>query len=120
MVLFDQGRERSLVLFPLISRWGQVLLAGIAPYARPGGDLVQAMNEGATWRLLPGATICALLLSFLVGGYSGPISLVLAGLVVWGLSRYFRRRLGGVTGDVYGAVNEILETLVLGVTVFLG
>jgi cobalamin synthase len=60
------------------------------------------------------------LLSFLVGGYSGPISLVLARLVVWGLSRYFRRRLGGVTGDVYGAVNEILETLVLGVTVFLG
>jgi hypothetical protein len=82
MVLFDQGRERSLVLFPLISRWGQVLLAGIAPYARPGGGLGQAMTEGATWRLLPGATICALLLSFLVGGCLGPISLVLAGLVV--------------------------------------
>ena len=109
-----------MVLFPLISRWGQVLLAGIAPYARPGGGLGEAMTEGATWRLLPGPTICVLLLlSFLMGGYSDPISLVLAGLV-WGLSRYFRRRLGGVTGDVYGAVNEILETLVLGVTVFLG
>ena len=50
----------------------------------------------------------------------GPISLILAALVVWGASRYFRRRLGGVTGDVYGAMNEILETLVLGVTVLWG
>ena len=120
MVLFDQGRERSLVLFPLISRWGQVLLAGMAPYARPSGGLGQALTEGATRRRLAGATLCTLLLSFLAGGYSGPLSLVLAGLVVWGSSRYFRRRLGGVTGDIYGAVNEILETLVLGVAVLSG
>jgi adenosylcobinamide-GDP ribazoletransferase len=120
LVLFDRGLARDLVLFPIISRWGVVVLAGIAPYARPGGGLGQAMTEGATPRLLTGATLAALLLSILAAGFAGLVSLVLAALLVWGLSRYFRRRLGGVTGDVYGAVNEILETLVLGVVVFWG
>lgn len=118
LVFFDRGLARDLVLFPIISRWGIVALASLAPYARPGGGLGQAMTEGATPRLLTGATISALVLSILAAGFAGPISLTLAALVVWGLSRYFRRRLGGVTGDVYGAVNEVLETLVLGVVVF--
>jgi adenosylcobinamide-GDP ribazoletransferase len=120
LALFDQGGERALVLFPLISRWGQVLLAALAPYARPGGGLGQALTEGATPRLVVAATISALLLSLLAGGLTGLLSLVLGGLAVWGLSRYFKRRLGGITGDVYGAVNEILETLVLGVAVLRG
>jgi adenosylcobinamide-GDP ribazoletransferase len=119
LVLFDRGLARDLVLFPIISRWGIVVLTGLAPYARPGGGLGQAMTGGATPGLITGSTLVALLFSFLAGGYTGPISLVLAALVVWA-SRYFRRRLGGVTGDVYGAVNEILETLVLGVTVLWG
>ncbi len=120
LVLFDRGLARNLILFPIISRWGIVVLAGLAPYARPGGGLGQAMTEGATPQLLTGSTLAALLFSFLAGGYAGAISLVLAALVVWGLSRYFRRRLGGVTGDVYGAANEILETLVLGVMALWG
>jgi adenosylcobinamide-GDP ribazoletransferase len=120
LALLDRGLARDLVLFPIISRWGIVVLASLAPYARPGGGLGQAMTEGATSRLLAGATLSAFVLSILAAGFTGPLSLVLAALVVWGLSRYFRRRLGGVTGDVYGAVNEILETLVLGVAVLWG
>ena len=120
MALLDQGKEQSLVLFPLVSRWGQVLLAVLAPYARPGGGLGQAMTEGATPRRVVGATLAALLLSLLAAGLPGLVSLVLAGLVAWGLSRYFRRRLGGITGDVLGALNEILETVVLGVAVLWG
>jgi adenosylcobinamide-GDP ribazoletransferase len=30
-----------------------------------------------------------------------------------GIAGYFRSRLGGLTGDVYGALNEIAEVLVL-------
>jgi adenosylcobinamide-GDP ribazoletransferase len=119
LALVDRGMVRTLVLFPLISRWGLVLLAALAPYARPGGGLGQAMTEGATLQLTAGATVAALLLSFLAGGYAGLLILGLAGLVVWGLSRYFRHKLGGITGDVYGTVNEILEVLVLGTTLLI-
>jgi adenosylcobinamide-GDP ribazoletransferase len=110
----------SLVLFPLISRWGLVLLAGLAPYARPGGGLGQAVTAGATRPVIAGATAFTLVVSFVVGRFSGLIIFGLAGLAVWGLSRFFRRTLGGVTGDVYGAVGEILETLVLGSIVLWG
>ncbi len=108
------AQVRTLVLFPLISRWGLVLLAGLAPYARPGGGLGQAVTEGATLRMLAGVTVSTVILSFLAGGFPGLIILGLAGLVVYGLSWYSRRTLGGITGDVYGAVCEILEALVLG------
>jgi len=114
------AQMRILVLFPLVGRWGLVLLAGLAPYARPGGGLGQAITEGVTLPLIAGATASALVFSLLAGGYQGIVILALAGLVVWGLSWYFRRKLHGITGDVYGAVNEILETLVLGIVVFWG
>jgi len=111
------AQVKSLILFPLISRWGLVLLAGLAPYARPGGGLGQAITEGATRPLIAGATAATVILCFLAGGFPGLIISGLAGLVIWGLSWYFRRTLGGITGDVYGAVCEILETLVLGIIV---
>jgi adenosylcobinamide-GDP ribazoletransferase len=119
LALFDRGMERNLVLFPLISRWGLVLLAALAPYARPGGGLGQAMTEGVTLQLIAGATVATLLLSLLAGGFAGLVILGLAGLLVWGLSHFFQQQLGGVTGDVYGAVNEILEVLVLGSTLLI-
>lgn len=112
--LLNLTMARSLILFPLISRWGLVLLAGLAPYARPGGGLGQAMTEGATTPLIAGATAAALVLSFLAGGIPGPIILGLAGLGVWALSWYCRRTLQGITGDIYGATAELLETFVLG------
>jgi adenosylcobinamide-GDP ribazoletransferase len=118
--LLNLTMTRSLILFPLISRWGLVLLAGLAPYARPGGGLGQAMTEGATTPLIAGATAAALVLSFLAGGIPGPIILGLAGLGVWALSCYCRRTLQGITGDVYGAAAELLETFVLGSLAFWG
>ena len=120
MALTEKSLWRGLVLFPLISRWGLVVLAALSPYARTGGGLGQAMTEEATPGLAIGATASALFLSFLVGGFPGLLVLAMAGLVVWGLSGCFRHKLGGITGDIYGAVSEVLETLVLGVAVLWG
>lgn len=103
----------GLILFPVVSRWGMVFLAYLSPYARPEGGLGQAMTSGVSGETLIGATCGALFLAFLIFGINGLLLLAIAGAAVWLLSIYFRKKLGGVTGDVLGAANEILEILAL-------
>jgi adenosylcobinamide-GDP ribazoletransferase len=109
----EKGWRAEFILFPLVSRWGMVLLAYLSPYARPEGGLGQAMTT-APPRVVAAATISALLLAFFLLRFKGLMLLAGAGIIIWLASRYFQRTLGGVTGDVLGAANEILEAAILG------
>lgn len=109
-----QGKEPVLLLYPILSRWGMVLLAAVSPYARPEGGLGRAMTEEVSLRVVLGATLSALTLAIIVAGIRGLPLLAGVGGLVFLLSRFFRRKLGGVTGDVLGAANELLEVAVLG------
>jgi adenosylcobinamide-GDP ribazoletransferase len=107
------GRTAALALYPVISRWGMVLLAYLSPYARAEGGLGQAMTLGVSQRVLAGASLAAGLLAVLILGAPGLALFIAAGALVWLGSLYCRHRLGGITGDILGAANEILEILVL-------
>lgn len=115
----EKGMGAVLLLYPVVSRWGMVFLAYLSPYARPEGGLGQAMTTGVSFRVLAGATLSALGLSCLTAGGQGLAILAGAAFAVWLGSRYFKEKLGGVTGDVLGAANELLEVLVLGGSLFL-
>ncbi len=110
----EKNRETALLLFPVLSRWGMVLLASLSPYARPEGGLGQAMTEGVGLNTAVAATLSALALTFIISGLRGLLLLAGVGVLVMLLSQYFRRKLGGITGDVLGAANELGEILVLG------
>ena len=95
-------------------RFSLVLSAQSFPYV-PGD---RGLGRAATDQRSPAAVILALLITAGVGVAGvGPWNTLLclgltAGLV-WILNRLFLIRLGGITGDTLGAVNEVVEVSIL-------
>ena len=108
----DVERTSLLVLFPCLSRWGIVATMGVFPYVRSQG-LGTAFQAGASWRQLVMALATAALAGWLLLGIAGILLLGIATGVALGLGWWFRRLLGGMTGDTYGATNEVGEVAVL-------
>ena len=88
-----------------------VFAAMRVPSARPGG-LGEALHEGVTSRheliaLAIGLGICA------VNGVRGLYALAIALLAAYLLLSAAKKRLGGVTGDIFGCLVELTECVVL-------
>ncbi len=108
----ETERIGLLVLFPCLSRFAMVTSMSVFPYARTQG-LGTAFQVGAGWRQLATALVTAAVAAGLLLGIAGLILLAIATGVALGLGLWIRRLLGGMTGDTYGATNEIAEVVVL-------
>ncbi len=106
-------KTAALVCMPAAGRWMQVMLAVACAYARPEGGTGGAFvaHVGRREGFIASATLLLGLL-FFFGGIGMALFLLL-GLAAWALIVYFRRRLGGVTGDVLGAATEMTEVFTL-------
>ena len=108
----DDMRVSALVIMPVLSRWSMVYAIFAFPYARQVGT-GQAFKEQANWQRMVVATLAAALISAVLAGWSGLAVMGALWLVVFGTATFLRRRLEGLTGDSYGALNELSEVLVL-------
>ena len=109
-------RWELLLLFPCLSRLGMLATMAAFPYARAEG-LGTAFLEGkGWWQVIVGLAIALVAGWALLGG--GGLA-VAGGVVVVSLALgwWMSRMLGGMTGDTYGAVNEMAEVagLLLGI-----
>ena len=114
----EASRARILLLFPCLSRTAILLVMEWFPYLRREGlgtPLLQHRGRFSLWCGLPLAVTAAVLLT----GLPGLVLAVLAGAVAWAAGAWATRLLGGVTGDIYGAVNETVEAAVLVLAVTL-
>lgn len=105
------GAGTSLAAVPLAARYAVLLPIALFPYARPEGlgqGLAGPARRAALLTGLP--TIGAVWLVAGPAGLAG-LSLALAGGLM--LAGFARRRVGGLTGDVYGAIIEAAEVSAL-------
>jgi adenosylcobinamide-GDP ribazoletransferase len=104
------GKEWALLLFPMFSRWSMVVLLGAFPYVRVQG-LGSPFHQGGAKVATFLAALTATAISAVLGGFGGLGLLVGLSLVAWLLGLGMSRMLGGLTGDTYGAANEIIEVV---------
>lgn len=108
-VLIGQQRLDGLLWIPVLGRGSVLLLMLTTPYIRKNGLGEQLV------RLLPvsAAKVIVSLVLLMVWGGLGLIPVVAALACVWLIRRSALHRLGGVTGDVYGASVELVELAAL-------
>lgn len=108
------GRVRLevLVLAPCLSRWAILLAMDSFPYARPQG-MGTAFRRGRTRAQVAAGFITALASSLGLAGLAGLAMLGLATAASGLVGRWTASLLGGLTGDSYGAVNELATVAVL-------
>jgi len=107
----------TLILVPTISRWTMVYALFAFPYARPSG-MGKTFKQAANWKRLIIATVITLAIAIALFQLAGVITMFLVWIVTVVLSIFLKRKFNGLTGDNYGAINEIAEvaTLVIIVT----
>ena len=105
-------RPGVLLLFPCLSRWAMLLAMQIFPYVRERGAGTP-FTGGRGRRALIGGSGTAVIAGLALGGWWSPALLAAAAAAAWAVGMAARRLLGGMTGDLYGAVNETAEVAVL-------
>lgn len=106
--------ERSLALLiaPTLGRWGMTLSIFAFPYARALG-LGKAMKEFTGAWQVGLASLLALGFTWLLAAQTGLLACLVAALITWLVAVFALRRIPGLTGDIYGAINEVVELAIL-------
>jgi cobalamin 5'-phosphate synthase/cobalamin synthase len=102
-----------LVAAPALSRWTIVALSVWLPCARPEESLGRSVSRESNRTGLVVATALTAVIAIAALRTDALLSSALAALSMVTLGRAVRRRIGGVTGDVFGASVEITETTVM-------
>ena len=107
----DGERWRAVLAAPVLGRWAMVLLGYRSQAAKPGlgSNLIDHLKA----KHVVLATFITLV--FVAGILHAAGIVLMIWIAVFSLAskKYFHRKLGGVTGDTFGAVGELSETSVL-------
>lgn len=102
----------GLLLAPVIGRWVLSIAIFAYPYAREKG-LGRDMKDNVRWPQVIISTAITVLATALFAGWTGLLTVVLAGVVLWLGAGFILHQIPGLTGDSYGALCELTELAVL-------
>ena len=110
----------TLVLMPVTSRWAMVYAIFAYPSARASG-LGKERKQATDWPRFIMATLITLAVAIGLAWWAnityfflvGPAIIVGIWVITIAMAAYFKRKFSGLTGDTYGAINEVAEVCVL-------
>jgi len=104
-------RAVAIVLAFLLSRWAMTLSIALAPYARAKG-VGRAIKDHAGGAEVALATVITLASALTVGRWMGLLAIAWVGIVTWLGAHLALTKVPGLTGDLYGALSELVEVAV--------
>jgi len=110
--ILDAGNVSLLISAYTISRWGMVAGSFNALYPRDVGTgkaFIGAVSQN-DFLISTGITF---LILFFVSGLFSLILFVLAGFIIAVIRIFAEKKIGGVTGDILGAISEVVELVIL-------
>ena len=111
---FSPGRAAAaLVAAHVLSRWSHLPLLWKLPYARPEGGLAGPLAGSVSGARVAIGTVLTVLIAAVALHWALLPALAVALVATLAAGLFFRRRLGGITGDCLGAANQLVEVAVL-------
>jgi adenosylcobinamide-GDP ribazoletransferase len=111
--LSGSTRYFALILAPGLARYAMVLVSRRIEYLRSGGaGSTLLADDGAPWPRRKLVFILPIVF-VLAAKFQGAKALLAAAAVVIAMRWFYKRWLGGVTGDLIGACGELVEVAVL-------
>lgn len=95
-----------------IGRGAAVAAMGLAPPARPDGLALAHMDALEKRRAVTGV-LAALIIGIGLLGAAALPAVAIAGATTWSIIRWSKSRIGGITGDTLGAIEQFGETVTL-------
>ncbi len=111
VTILERGVWRGILVAPVVARWAVVLLSHVSTPAREGGLGIMAVHASTRKVLSISSLLMVAILLFVWP--LGVLNLVWVVPFAFGVSAFWRERLGGITGDVLGATVELVEVGVL-------
>lgn len=109
------NKINALLLFPMFGRWSMVFAISFFPYANTKPGLGSLFVESAKKSYVFWATISVIVVAIpLIFCKAFPIFIMIF-ILTWLIGKRISNRLGGLTGDTYGAICEIIETFTLAI-----
>jgi len=105
-------RQKGFLLALTVSRWVQVLLSAFYPSARATkGSLGEMVGKKVQTRELLFSSLSVVIVSLFLG-FRGLLIVCITALFSYAAGQIYKRKLGGITGDILGATGEMAEVLV--------
>lgn len=105
-------KNQAILLACLLSRWSMVLAMSLFPYARDEGK-AKLFMQGINLKIFIMATLITLACALIIWQMKGLLVLSFVAISTCWIGAAIKKRIGGITGDTLGAINELTQIIAL-------